>query len=321
MGVAQSLFERDSTVRRRLHKARQAVYEALSNRRLMVAYTVVPVVLLFLFINIFPILWAITASFFQVPPYGGAWEWIGLAHYAELLSQEAFRQSIWRSVLFAGGSLVVQVVFGLGLALLITHDFKFKRLVRAIAFLPYLVPMAVFGFIALWMTNSRWGIINQILIDLGVIETGIAFFSTEPLVMPAIIAVSSWKFAVFVTIMAVARLQSIPDSHYEAAEMCGAGAWRKFRDITLPNLRGVLFIVVLLRFVWMFNKFDIIWVLSHGGPNNVALTAPLYAYETAFQNLNIGGASAVATMLFGLLVITAAIYFRTLEPSKGVRVE
>ncbi|QLG61915.1 carbohydrate ABC transporter permease [Halorarum salinum] len=319
--MASNLPTQRAAIQQRLSDVREFFDELLSNRKVMITFTVMPVLILFLLINIFPIVWAITASFFQVPPYGGTWEWIGIDQYIDLFALEAFRQSVWRSVVFASGSLLIQVTFGLGLALLVTQDFKFKRLIRAIAFLPYLVPMAVFGFIAIWMTNTRFGIINRILIDLGIVDSGIAFFSTEALVMPAIIIVSSWKFSIFVTIMAVARLQSIPDSHYEAAEMCGAGAWRKFRDVTLPNLRGVLFIVVLLRFVWMFNKFDIIWVLSHGGPNDVALTAPLFAYETAFQQLNIGGASAVATMLFGLLVVTAFLYFRVLEPSKGVRVE
>jgi multiple sugar transport system permease protein len=287
----------------------------------MIGYTVVPVAVLFLLINIFPILWAITASLHEVPPFGGAWEMVSLQNYMELLRSDAFRNSLWRSVLFASGTLVVQVTFGLGLASLITQDFKFKRLIRAISFLPYLVPMAVFGFIAIWMTNPNFGIINQLLVEAGIVDSGVAFFSTERLVMAAVIVVSSWKFSIFVTIMTVARLQSIPSSHYEAAEMCGAGTWRKFRDVTLPNLRGVLFIVVLLRFVWMFNKFDIIWVLSRGGPNDVALTAPLFAYERAFSQLDIGGASAVATMLFLLLVVSAGAYFRILEPSKGVRVE
>jgi multiple sugar transport system permease protein len=309
------------TALHRFRSARSRAFEVLSNRRVMIGYTVLPVLGLFLLINIFPILWSITASLYNVPPYGGAWDFVWFENYLDVLTAEAFHASIWRSILFAAGSLAVQVTFGLGLALLVTKDFRFKRAVRAIAFLPYLVPMAVFGFIAIWMTNTNWGIINLILIDLGIVETGVAFFSTENLVMAAVIVVSSWKFSIFVTIMAVARLQSIPESHYEAAEICGAGAWRKFRDVTLPNLRGVLFIVILLRFVWMFNKFDIIWVLSRGGPNDVALTAPLYAYERAFRTLDIGGASAIATLLFLLLVVSAAAYFRVLEPSKGVRVE
>lgn len=321
MAPAHNRAEQRSGQLDRLQDVRGALFEVLSRRRVIIGYTVVPVVLLFLLINIFPIIWAFGASLYQVPPYGGAWEFIGADHFVALVSDHGFILSLWRSVLFAGGSLLVQVTFGLGLALLVTQDVKFKKVIRAVAFLPYLVPMAVFGFIAIWMTNTRFGIINRFLIELGLVETGVAFFSTEALVMPSIIVVGSWKFSVFVTIMAVARLQSIPDSHYEAAEMAGASSWEKFRDVTLPNLRGVLFIVILLRFVWMFNKFDILWVLSHGGPNDAALTAPLYAYETAFQLLNIGRASAIATVLFLLLVASAAVYFYTLQPSQEVRVE
>jgi len=312
---------RRARLQQRVHTTRETVYEVLSKRRVMLAYTVLPVVLLFGLINIFPILWAIIGSFFEIPPFGGPWEFIGLDHFVALFESAAFRRSMWLSVVFAVGSLVVQVIAGLGLALLITRDFKFKRAVRAISFLPYLIPTVIFGFMAIWMTNQRFGIINRVLVDLGIIDQGIPFFAEPGIIMPSLILVNSWKLAIFVTIMAVARLQSIPDSYYEAAEMAGAGSWAKFRDVTLPNLKGVLFIVIMLRFVWMFIKFDIVWVLTKGGPNDVALTAPLYAYETAFVNLLLGRAAAVSTVLFALLAVGAVLYFKVLEPSQGVRVE
>lgn len=310
-----------SALRIRFHAFQTRVFELLSNRRVMVLYTVAPVVVLFLLINVFPIVWAIVGSFFDIPPFGGPWEWNWFDHYTYLYGADAFWQSMWRSVVFSVGSVVVQVIAGLGLALLVTRDFKFKRAVRAVSFVPYLIPTVVFGFMAIWMTDRRYGIINRLLVDAGVLKTGVPFFAEPSLVMPSLILVNSWKLAIFVTIMAVARLQGIPDSYYEAAEMAGAGSWEKFRDITFPNLKGVLFIVILLRFVWMFIKFDIVWVLTRGGPNDVALTAPLYAFETAFFQLLLGRAAAVSTVLFGLLVVAAVVYFRVLEPSQGVRVE
>ncbi len=287
----------------------------------MISYTILPVALLFAFINVFPIMWAIAGSFFYIPPFGGSWEFAGVEQYIALFGNAEFRASMWRSLVFAVGSVVVQVIAGIGLALLITRDFTFKRVARAVAFLPYLIPTAVFAFIAIWMTRPQFGVLNRILLNTGIIDGSIAFFSEPSIIMPSIILTNSWKLSIFVTIMAVARLQSIPDSFYEAAEMAGAGTWRKFRDITLPNLKGVLFIVILLRFVWMFIKFDIIWILTRGGPNNEVLTAPLYAYEQGFIHLLLGRSAAVSTILFVLLAVIAAVYFRVLEPSREVRVE
>lgn len=313
-----------STIQARITKIgpeREQIFEVLSDRRVVIGYTILPVVLLFSFVLVFPILWAIVGGFHAIPPYGGSWDWIGIEHYRWLAESDAFWASMWRAVVFTVGSLAVQIPAGVGLALLITGDFRFNRVIRALAFVPYLIPTVVFGYIAIWMVHLQHGIVNLTLIDLGVVSSGIPFFGREGFVMPSVILTGSWKFTVFVTVMVVARMQSIPDSHYEAAEMMGAGVWRKFRDITLPSIAGVLFIVILLRFVWMFIKFDIIWILTKGGPNDVVLTAPLYAYETAFVFGNLGRAAAISTILFAILVVFAIVYFRVAEPSKEVRTE
>ncbi|WP_156587152.1 carbohydrate ABC transporter permease [Halorubrum sp. CBA1125] len=114
---------------------------------------------------------------------------------------------------------------------------------------------------------------------------------------------------------------AIPEGYYDAARVCGASRWQKFRDITLPNLKGVIFIVVLLRGIWMFNKYDIIAVMTNGGPGDATQTAPIYAYKLAFQSYNLGESAAVSVILFGILIVAAVIYFRVLEPESEVRTE
>ena len=111
------------------------------------------------------------------------------------------------------------------------------------------------------------------------------------------------------------------DEFYEAATMAGANSYQRFRDITLPNLKGVIFIVLLLRGIWMFNKFDIIYILTGGGPGQQTTTVPIFAYELAFATGELSSANTVATMMFGLIAITAGIYFYTLNPAEEVRVE
>jgi len=193
--------------------------------------------------------------------------------------------------------------------------------VRAIAMLPYLIPTAVLGFVGLWMGNSQSGIINSILLQFEVIGQSVAWYGEPGVAMIAVIITSSWKFTIFVTIMTLARLQSIPNGYYEAAQMAGATMYQRFRDITLPNLKGVIFIVLLLRGIWMFNKFDIIWVLTEGGPGSSTTTAPIHVYEVAFNSSSLGQSSALSTVLFITLIIGAILYFYFLSPEEEVRVE
>lgn len=312
---------RDALASDRVHAYRQNVYGALSKRSIFVALTVVPALVLFLFVNLLPMLWAFSASFFSIGAFSPEWQWAGVENYATVLQDGRFWMSLWRSVVFAGGSVALQVTLGTGLAMLLNREFRFKRLVRAIALLPYIVPTAVLSFVALWIGNSRYGILNQILARAGLIDQYVPWYGLPDLAMLAVIVTASWKFTIFVTIIVLARLQSIPASLYEAATVSGASRYRRFVDITLPNLRGVLFIVILLRGVWMFNKFDIVYILTNGGPRNKTLLASIYAYRTAFSEYNLGRAAAVSTLLFVLLLGAAVVYFHYFEPSQEVRVE
>ena len=312
---------RESLASGQLHGHRQDLFGVLSKRWVFVALTIVPALAVFGFVNMFPMLWALAASFFEVGAFQPSWNWAGLANFEAVISSADFWASIRRSVLFAAGSVALQVTTGTALAALLDRTFSFKRIIRAIALVPYIVPTAVLSFVALWMGNPRYGIINQLLVDFGVLSEFIAWYGTTDLAMLSVIVTSSWKFTIFVTIIVLARLQSIPASIYEAATVSGASRWQRFKDITLPNLKGVLFIVVLLRGVWMFNKFDIIFILTNGGPVNSTTTASIYAYRTAFSDFNLGEAAAVSTLLFVLLVGAAAVYFYFFEPSQEVRVE
>lgn len=306
---------------RRFHGYRQRLFGTLSRRWVFVALTVVPALAVFAFVNLFPMGWAFAASFFEIGALDPTWSWTGLQNFEVVLNDPEFWSSLQRSIVFAVGSVTLQVTAGTGLALLLNRSFKFKRVVRAVALVPYIVPTAVLGFVALWMGNARYGIVNQLLHQLGLIDQYLPWYGSVDLAMLSVIVTSSWKFTIFVTIIVLARLQSIPPTIYEAATVSGASRWDRFVDITLPNLKGVLFIVILLRGIWMFNKFDIVFILTNGGPLNKTTIASIYAYRTAFSDFNLGQAAAVSTLLFLLLVGTAVVYFHYFEPSQEVRVE
>lgn len=296
-----------------------AARRASSSDASLVALTVGPTALLLTFVIVLPIAWMVYASLHRVPALSPEWTFVGLAQYAAIFGDPAFYESLAVGVVFATSSVAVQTTFGVALALLLNREFTFSRLARVVAFVPYMIPTVVLAFVALWMGNQQWGVVNQLLLDAGLVSSPVAWFSTSGVAMPALVLTGSWKFSIFVTISVLARLQSIPEEFYEAAAMAGATRLQRFRDVTLPEIRNVLAVVVLLRFVWMFNKFDLVWVLTHGGPSGATTTPPVYAYRQAFVFMNLGRAAAVSCLLFVMLAGFAVVYLYVLRPSEEVR--
>lgn len=302
-------------------RSQDALYDFLSRRWALIALTIIPVLFLLTFILIIPILWAIAASFFEIPAFVPEWSWVGLSNYSDTIYDSRFLWSLVRSVIFAGAGIALQLAVGVGIALLIAREFKYNKLVRAICLLPYLIPTAMLGLVMTFVFQQQYGVLNEILLRVGLISENVNWFGNPDTAMAMLVTSTAWKYSIFVTIMVLARIQSIPDGYYEAARVAGASWWQTFVHITLPNLKGVIFIVLLLRGIWMFNKFDIIWVMTRGGPARATETAPIYAYRTGFQDLAIGQAAAVSVLLFIILIVGAVIYFYVLEPEEEVRVE
>lgn len=295
------------------------LYEFLSRRRVMIGYTVFPALLLFVLINLIPILWAFAASFFQISVLSPSWDWVGLANYAAVINDSLFSRSLWIAFVFTVGSLALQLTVGIGVGILLARDFKFSSIIRSFAFIPFFVPTAVLALMTLWITNTSYGILNYALIDLGIIGQPVAFFGDPAYALYSVIFVNGWKQVVLVAVLVVARLQGIPDSQYEAAKLFGANRWQLFRDVTLPELRNVLFIIIFLRSIWEFLKFDVPYLLTRGGPNDSTLMPAIYAYRQALEQFSIGEAGATSVILFLMLVVGAIGYFHFLEPSKEVR--
>lgn len=295
------------------------IYEFLSQRRVMIGYTVLPALLLFILINLLPIVWAMAASFFQISVLSPSWDFVGLQNYVAAITDATFSWSLWVAFVFTIGSLALQLTIGIGSGILLARNFKFASIIRSFAFLPFFVPTAVLALMTLWMTNTSYGILNYALIDLGVIGQPIAFFGDAAYALYSVIVVNGWKQIVLVSVLVVARLQGIPDSQYEAAKLFGANRWQLFRDVTLPKLRNVLFIIIFLRSIWEFLKFDVPFMLTRGGPSDATLMPAIHAYEQGVQQFSIGEAAAISVILFFILVVGAVGYFHFLEPSKEVR--
>jgi multiple sugar transport system permease protein len=214
---------------------------------------------------------------------------------------------------YAVSSIALQIVLGVAAALVVNEAFPGRNLVRSLLIFPYVVPTVVAVILWKWLLNSQFGLINYVLEDIGAISQPISWMGKD-WIMASLVIVSVWQFFPFVMLAVLARLQAIPDELYEAATMDGANGFQRLLYVTLPQLKAVLFIVILLRSIWMFTKFDTPWLMIlGGGAENYIRTLPVYTYQRTFAYYEAGIGSAMAILMFLLLVVISAIYFRVFD--------
>ena len=253
---------------------------------------------------VLPLLHAIQLSFYHMESFVSKPEWIGLKNYTDALNDPVFWRDLLNGVIYAGFSIFFQVSLGVGIAVVLSKSFKGKQLVRGISILPYLLPTAIVSLTFLWMMDGSLGIITLGLAKIGIYN--VPWFETPFTAMATIIFMSVWLWTPFVTTCFLAGLQSVPKELYDAAKVDGLGAWRTFWQVTIPVLKPILTIIVLLRGIWMFNKFDVIWLLTMGGPLGATEHLPILAYKKSFSMFDVGGGAAVATI--SLLILTAVVF-------------
>ena len=287
-------------------------------RTLLVLACFVPLFLFFAAVWVVPIVFALWMSFFENPTTAA--EFVGLDNYVELLTTPRFWEFLWTSVVYAVGSTVLSLLVGLALALAVNRQIRGRLGLRTMMIFPYLLPTLIVIFLWTFLLDQNVGVLNQFLVEYGVVDEPIAFFSSLQWAMPSVIVASVWKYGSFAFFIILARLQAIDDDLYERARVEGATTWQMFRDITLPNLRSAILIILLVRGIWMFNKFDIIWLSTRGGPIEATTTLPIYVYRLTFSSVAFGRATALAGIMFALLAATAVVYFYVFQPSKEVNV-
>jgi len=278
--------------------------------------TVLPTIIVILGALVVPGAYALAASLHEIHAFDPEWTMVGINNYRTILNEAEFYNALTNGIVFTIGSIAVQLCLGIVVALLV-NDLK-NRLVTAVTIALYIIPTAVVSVVFNRMLTQRVGVYHNLLTDLGLIGVDVSIWADSTLAMLGVIFVGSYKFAMFVTIMVLARLQSIPTYYYEAATMSGATKLDKFVDITLPQLRGVIALVVLLRAIWMFNNFDIIWILTQGGPSASTETLPIYAFKLTFSDLQYGLGTTVAMIMFFVLAIGGIAYLTLFNPEQDV---
>ncbi|MBO6900426.1 MAG: sugar ABC transporter permease [Rhizobiaceae bacterium] len=282
------------------------------DRRYAILGTVLiaPTVLIFCAVILYPLVSAVYLSLFSIytPTLEGSW--VGLDNYASLLASGRFWNALANTLIWTVGTLVLQIVCGVAVALLLNQSIVFRSLARSLILFPYFLSTVVAVLVWRWLFNDLYGILNHLMLWAGIIDMPVNWLGAMPNAMISIIVVGAWKYFPFVVIAVLARLQTIPDPLYEAARIDGAGPIARFFDVTLPQLREVLTVIILLRAIWDFKEFDLIWLMTGGGPINSTQTLPLVVYQEAFGLNQMGMASAYAVTMMIVMLAFMLIYLR-----------
>jgi multiple sugar transport system permease protein len=275
-----------------------------------------PTLVFFVLILAYPILFAGYLSFHEVGPRqlrSGDYAFSGLKNYAELFSDPVFWKSLKNTALFVTITVVLEVVIGLAIALVINENrIKLSRVTKFLILVPWAVPPIVNGFLWAFIFNTQFGYLNRLLYQMGLIEDHVIWLGETSTAFMAVIIAYVWRTVPFNILLYHAALQGIPDHLYEAAELDGATAWEKFRYITLPLLRPIIAVTLVLRTTFAFMIFDEIFAITQGGPGNDTWVAAWYTYKTSLQppfNIGVGAASAyVLALIVGVIAIAYVRY-------------
>ena len=210
---------------------------------------------------VFPILYNVWLSLHDKHAFMPVQTFVGLKHYVYFAYDTEFWSSVRYGVIYAGVTLVLQLLLGVSAALLLNETFRGRNLLRGVVLFPYMIPTIVAVILWKWLLNDSYGLVNHLLVAAGLVRAPVAWLGKDH-IMTSLVLTSVWQFFPFVVVTYLARLQTIPPELYEAAKVDGAGGWRRFLHVTLPQTAGVLFVIVLLRSIFMFTKFDTVWLMA-----------------------------------------------------------
>ncbi len=246
-------------------------------------------------------------------------EFSGLDNYVRMAGDGRFWQSFLTTSIFTTTSVLLELLLGMGIAIVLNQRFLGRSLVRTSAILPWALPTALIGLAWAWIFNDQFGVVNDLLLRLGLIKTGINWLGEPNLARIAVIFADVWKTTPFISILLLAGLQSISPDLYEAHSIDGASSWQSFRRITLPLLMPQILIAALFRFAQAFGVFDLIAVMTNGGPGGATEVVSLYIYSTVMRYLDFGYGAALVVVTFLLLVVAVAIASFLLSKSRTTK--
>lgn len=256
----------------------------------------------------FPMVMAVLNSF--TPIWTKGLSGFTLTYYERLLHDGIFWNSIVRTVHFVGATVALHLLLGLAVALALNSAIRGRRFFRVMAILPWTVPDVIAGMVWGWMYDPLSGILNDVLLRVGLIASPVEWLANPALVMPSVILADVWRGYPFVMLVLLAGLQAIPKEQYEAAKVDGASAIQEFFHVTLPNLKRMIAIATILDIIWQARRFGLIWVMTEGGPARSTEILSVLAYRQYFKFFNFEYASAMSVALALVLLLIGLPYVR-----------
>jgi len=245
---------------------------------------------------------------------------VGLKNYFDVLSDEVygFWAALRVSLIWTFGTVAMQFLLGMGAALLLNQEVAGQRFFRVLLLVPWAFPVIVYAMIWRWMLNDQGGVITWLAVALGLMPEPVFLLGQPTTALPAVMGVAVWYGYPFMAASLLAGMQSINSEYYEVARIEGASTWQQFWHVTLAFLRPVIVVVLVLRTIWVFNAFELIYLLTRGGPNGATLTLPVLAYNLGWQQFLPGKAATVSVLMLLVLALAAIAYFRALAAQREV---
>jgi multiple sugar transport system permease protein len=272
---------------------------------------VLPAALVLALVVVYPLVSLVWISLHRVEPLRGPAEpFIGLDNYGRLLRDSELLGSLGQTLIWTAGSVALQFALGLIAAVILNESFRGRGIARALLLVPWAMPAIAGAFAWKWMYHAQYGLLNEVLTGLGLVDRGVNWLGDPGTAMVAAIVTNTWRGFPFMMLMLLAAMQAIPRELYEVSAVDGASFGRQLRHVTLPLVLPVVFVVTLLAAIWTFNNFTYIYVLTGGGPAGRTEILITYVYRNGFEYFRFGYAAALSIVLFGLVVVFSALYVR-----------
>lgn len=274
---------------------------------------VLPAVLVVVLLLLYPVCTSIFYSFTSKNLIKPSYKFVGLANYAKVLSDPEFLSAFLTSIKWTVLSLIGQILVGFTAALALEKIKRGRGIYRTILIIPWAFPSIVITLSWKWILNGVYGFIPNLLVKLGICSTVPQFFSNPNLVFGTLVFINIWFGAPLIMVNVLSALQTVPKDQYEAASIDGASPLQSFIHITLPYIRVVVGLLVVLRTIWVFNNFDTIYLITGGGPADLTMTVPIYAYNVGWGLKQLDASFAVTVLLLIFLLLICMLYFKILD--------
>lgn len=275
-----------------------------------------PAIIVLLTVLAYPIIASFVLSFQRIrfAGQGLTYQFNGLNNYAELLRNQLFRASLFRSIYFTFSEVIAVLILALLVALMLNHPLGRHAFFRVVLLVPWALAPVANAVLWKWIYNANYGILNTILLGLGIVDKNVVWLGSPWLALNMILLADIWKSVPFISLLLLAGLQNIPPYLYKAARLDGANTLQQFVHVTLPGIKTSLVISIVLQSIWALKVFDLIYVLTHGSPADSTVLLNYLSWRETFSNLDIGYGAAIANVLFVLMFLLALAYIRALRP-------